>query len=102
MLLLRREHQYENTTRNEWSSEIVVNVSDFNGLSGMDLSVPDDGRCSLSDTDLLYCHYFLCIGNYDNGIKNCGKQIGLIYFFPVICGCVTASFRRNWLFRHPG
>ena len=51
MLLLGREHQYTDTSRNEWSPEIVVNVSDFNGLSGMKLSVPDDGYIYFQDSD---------------------------------------------------
>ena len=51
MLLLGREHQYMDASRNEWAPEIVVNVSDFNALSGMNLSVPDDGYIYFQDSD---------------------------------------------------
>lgn len=51
MLLLGREHQYMDASRDEWSPEIVVNVSDFNALSGMNLSVPDDGYIYFQDSD---------------------------------------------------
>ena len=36
------------------------------------------------------------LGLKENDLKKIiRKQIGLIYFFPVICGCVTASFMIN-------
>lgn len=36
------------------------------------------------------------LGVKENDLKKImRKQIGLIYFFPVICGCVTASFMIN-------
>lgn len=83
---------------------------------------PDGGGRGLLNPDFLYCHYFFCIGGYDNGVKIAGtimqdtesyrravylglkendlkkivrKQIGFIYFFPVVCGCFTASFMIN-------
>ncbi len=51
MLLLGREHQYADTSRNEWASEMFVNVSDFHALSRMNLSVPDDGYIYFQDSD---------------------------------------------------
>ena len=36
------------------------------------------------------------LGLKENDLKKIiRKQIGLIYFFPIICGCVTASFMIN-------
>lgn len=36
------------------------------------------------------------LGLKENDLKKIiRKQIGLIYFFPVICGCITASFMIN-------
>ena len=66
MLLLGREHQYMDVSRNEWASEIVVNVSDFNALSGMNLSVPDDGYIYFQDSD-------------DSMFQTCSEDRGLFY-----------------------
>lgn len=66
MLLLGREHQYMDASRNEWASEMVVNVSDFNGLSGMNLSVPDDGYIYFQDSD-------------DSMFQTCSEDKGLFY-----------------------
>ena len=66
MLLLGREHQYMDASRNEWSPEIVVNVSDFNKLSGMNLSVPDDGYIYFQDSD-------------DSVFQTCSDNRGLFY-----------------------
>lgn len=66
MLLLGREHQYMDVSRNEWASEIVVNVSDFNALSGMNLSVPDDGFIYFQDSD-------------DSMFQTCSEDRGLFY-----------------------
>lgn len=36
------------------------------------------------------------LGLKENDLKSIiRKQIGLIYFFPAICGCITASFMIN-------
>ena len=66
MLLLGREHQYMDASRNEWSPEMVVNVSDFNALSGMNLSVPDDGYSYFQDSD-------------DSMFQTCSEDRGLFY-----------------------
>ena len=66
MLLLGREHQYMDVSRNEWASELVVNVSDFNALSGMNLSVPDDGYIYFQDSD-------------DSMFQTCSEDRGLFY-----------------------
>ena len=66
MLLLGREHQYMDASRNEWASEMVVNVSDFNALSGMKLSVPDDGYIYFQDSD-------------DSMFQTCSEDRGLFY-----------------------
>lgn len=66
MLLLGREHQYMDASRNEWSPEIVVNVSDFNKLSGMNLSVPDDGYIYFQDSD-------------DSMFQTCSDNRGVFY-----------------------
>ena len=66
MLLLGREHQYMDASRNEWSPEIVVNVSDFNKLSGMNLSVPDDGYIYFQDSD-------------DSVFQTCSDNRGVFY-----------------------
>ena len=66
MLLLGREHQYMDASRNEWASEIVVNVSDFNALSGMNLSVPDDGYIYFQDSD-------------DSMFQTCSEDRGMFY-----------------------
>lgn len=66
MLLLGREHQYMDVSRNEWASEIAVNVSDFNALSGMNLSVPDDGYIYFQDSD-------------DSMFQTCSEDRGLFY-----------------------
>ncbi len=66
MLLLGREHQYMDASRNEWAPEIVVNVSDFNALSGMNLSVPDDGYIYFQDSD-------------DSMFQTCSEDRGLFY-----------------------
>lgn len=66
MLLLGREHQYMDASRNEWSSEIVVNVSNFNALSGMNLSVPDDGYVYFQDSD-------------DSMFQTCSEDKGMFY-----------------------
>ena len=66
MLLLGREHQYADASRNEWSPEMVVNVSDFNELSGMNLSVPDDGYIYFQDSD-------------DSMFQTCSEDRGIFY-----------------------
>ena len=66
MLLLGREHQYMDVSRNEWASEIIVNVSDFNALSGMNLSVPDDGYIYFQDSD-------------DSMFQTCSEDRGMFY-----------------------
>lgn len=66
MLLLGREHQYSDVLRNEWSSEIIVNVSDFNELSGMNLTVPDDGYIYFQDSN-------------DSMFQTCSKDRGMFY-----------------------
>lgn len=66
MLLLGREHHYMDASRNEWSPEIVVNVSDFNKLSGMNLSVPDDGYIYFQDSD-------------DSVFQTCSDNRGVFY-----------------------
>ena len=66
MLLLGREHQYMDASRNEWAPEMVVNVSDFNALSGMNLSVPDDGYSYFQDSD-------------DSMFQTCSEDRGLFY-----------------------
>lgn len=66
MLLLGREHQYMDASRNEWSPEMVVNVSDFNRLSGMNLSVPDDGYIYFQDSD-------------DSMFQTCSENRGIFY-----------------------
>lgn len=66
MLLLGREHQYTDTARNEWSPETVVKVSDFNGLSGMNLVVPDDGYLYFQDSD-------------DSMFQTCSEDRGMFY-----------------------
>lgn len=66
MLLLGREHQYMDASRNEWAPEMVVNVSDFNALSGMNLSVPDDGYIYFQDSD-------------DSMFQTCSEDRGLFY-----------------------
>ena len=66
MLLLGREHQYMDASRNEWAPEMVVNVSDFNALSGMKLSVPDDGYSYFQDSD-------------DSMFQTCSEDRGLFY-----------------------
>ena len=53
-------------SRNEWAPEIVVNVSDFNALSGMNLSVPDDGYIYFQDSD-------------DSMFQTCSEDRGLFY-----------------------
>ncbi|MCH5248323.1 MAG: hypothetical protein J1E98_00245 [Lachnospiraceae bacterium] len=66
MLLLGREHQYLDASRNEWSPEIIVNVSDFNELSGMNLAVPDDGYIYFQDSD-------------DSMFQTCSEDRGVFY-----------------------
>ena len=66
MLLLGREHQYLDASRNEWSPEIVVNVTDFNELSGMNLTVPDDGYIYFQDSD-------------DSMFQTCSEDSGVFY-----------------------
>lgn len=66
MLLLGREHQYIDASRNEWSSEMVVNVSDFNELSGLNLSVPDDGYVYFQESD-------------DSMFQTCSEDRGMFY-----------------------
>lgn len=66
MLLLGREHQYLDASRNEWSPEIVVNVTDFNELSGMNLTVSDDGYIYFQDSD-------------DSMFQTCSEDSGVFY-----------------------
>lgn len=50
VLLIGREHQYEDPARNEWSCEFAVKASDFNELSGLGITVPDSGYYYFQDS----------------------------------------------------
>lgn len=48
ILMIGREHQYKDTSRNEWSGDFAVSVSQFNQLAGMNLVV-EEGTYSYFD-----------------------------------------------------
>ena len=51
MLLIGREHQYTDTSKNEWSAEFAISETDFRNLTGKDLSIPEDEFIYFQDSD---------------------------------------------------
>lgn len=51
MLLIGREHQYQNVDKNEWGAEFVLSESDFETLTGKNLSLSQNGFGYFEDSD---------------------------------------------------
>ena len=51
MLLIGREHQYQEKEKNEWGPEFVISQSSFEDLTGQTLSLPENGFGYFEDSD---------------------------------------------------
>ena len=51
MLLIGREHQYQEKEKNEWGSEFVISQSSFEDLAWQTLSLPENGFGYFEDSD---------------------------------------------------
>ena len=51
ILLIGREHQYQNVEKNEWGPEFVLSESDFEALTGENLSISENGFGYFEDSD---------------------------------------------------
>ena len=51
MLLIGREHQYQEKEKNEWGTEFVISQSSFEDLTGQTLSLPENGFGYFEDSD---------------------------------------------------
>lgn len=66
LLLLGREYQYQDSDGNEWSSDFAISVSEFNKLSGENLTLPDNGYALFQDSE-------------DAMFRTCSEEAGHFY-----------------------
>ena len=58
MLLIGREHQYQEKEKNEWGPEFVISQSSFEDLTGQTLSLPENGFGILKIRIMLHFRHF--------------------------------------------
>lgn len=66
LLLIGRKHQYKGNKKNEWAAEFAVNVSQFNELSGLDLSIASHSYVYFQDSG-------------DSMFQTCWDEEGIFY-----------------------
>lgn len=66
VVLIGREHQYQNIEKNEWSSEFALSESDFEHLTGKNLSIPENEFYYFEDSE-------------DSGFQTFSNSLGNFY-----------------------